>query len=104
MVQPDALEHEQFSENTPALHINIHNSTLVIWQRGVVVSCVRRTNKVNARRARLVLGWVSSGGYTVWACNQPTRETQPCIPPGPPNRVPASAGVKAGMSALSGGR
>jgi len=48
MVQPDALEHEQFSENTPALHINIHNSTLVIWQRGVMVSCVRRMNKVNA--------------------------------------------------------
>ena len=29
--------------------------------------------------------------------------TRPCIPPGPQNRVPASAGVKAGMSPLSGG-
>jgi len=28
------------------------------------------------------------------------RSTQPCIPPGPLNRVPASAGVKAGMSPL----
>jgi len=30
--------------------------------------------------------------------------TQPCIPPGSLNRVPASAGVKAGMSPLPGGR
>ena len=29
---------------------------------------------------------------------------QPCIPPGSLNRVPASAGVTAGMSALPGGR
>jgi len=28
------------------------------WRRGVVVSGVRRMNEVNARRARLVLGWV----------------------------------------------
>ena len=34
-----------------------------------------------------------------------TKSTQPCIPPGPLNRVPASAaGVKAGMSPLPGGR
>jgi len=30
--------------------------------------------------------------------------TQPSIPPGSLNRVPASAGVRAGMSSLSGGR
>ena len=30
--------------------------------------------------------------------------TQPCIPPGSLNRVPASAGVRAGMSPLPGGR
>ena len=35
---------------------------------------------------------------------QPTRLTQPCIPPRSLNRVPASAGVKAGMSPLPGGR
>jgi len=29
---------------------------------------------------------------------------QPCIPPGSLNRVPASAGVKAGKSPLPGGR
>jgi len=29
--------------------------------------------------------------------NQPTRSTQPCIPPGSLNRVPASAEVKAGI-------
>ena len=36
--------------------------------------------------------------------NQPPRSTQPCIPPGSLNRVPASAGVKAGMSPLPGSR
>jgi len=30
--------------------------------RGVVVSGVRRTNEVNARRARLVPGWVTVFG------------------------------------------
>ena len=34
----------------------------------------------------------------------PTRSTQPCIPLGSLNRVPASAGVRAGMSPLPGGR
>ena len=32
------------------------------------------------------------------------RSTQPCIPPGSLNRVPTSAGVRAGMSPLPGGR
>ena len=32
------------------------------WRRGVVVSGVRRMNEVNARRARLVLGWVAVFG------------------------------------------
>jgi len=35
--------------------------------------------------------------------NQSTRSTQPCIPLGSLNQVPASAGVKVGMSALPGG-
>ena len=35
---------------------------------------------------------------------QHTGSTQPCIPPGSLNRVPASAGVMAGMSPLPGGR
>ena len=34
----------------------------VLWRRGVVVSGVRRMNKVNARRARLVPGWVTVFG------------------------------------------
>jgi len=34
----------------------------------------------------------------------PHWSTQPCIPPGSLNRVPASAGVKAGKSPLPGGR
>jgi len=67
-----------------------------------VVSGVRRMNEVNARRARLVLGWVTVFGWV--GLYQPSGSTQPCIPPGSLNRVPASAGVKAGMSPLPGGR
>ena len=48
-------------------------------------------------------GWPCLGGYTISVCNKPTRSTQPCIPPGSLNRVPASAGVRAGMSPLLGG-
>jgi len=32
------------------------------WRRGAVVSGVRRMSEVNARRARLVLGWVTVFG------------------------------------------
>ena len=32
------------------------------WRRGVVVSSVRRMNEVNARRVRLLLGWVTVFG------------------------------------------
>jgi len=52
--------------------------------------------------SQYLVGWPSSGGYTISVCNKPTRSTQPCIPSGSFNRVPASAGVKAGMSAESG--
>jgi len=37
-------------------------------------------------------------------CTVTATSTQPCIPPGSLNRVPASAGVRAGMSPLPGGR
>jgi len=40
----------------------------------------------------------------VYSAGPPARSTQPCIPPGSLNRVPASAGVRAGMSPLPGGR
>ena len=33
------------------------------WRRGVVVSGVRRMNEVNARRDRLVPGWVTVFGW-----------------------------------------
>jgi len=49
-------------------------------------------NEVALRWARLVLGWVTvfrRVPYTTSVCNQPTRSTQPCIPPGLLNRVPA---------------
>ena len=70
-----------------------------------MVSGVRRMNEVNARWARLILRRATVfGRVTISVCNKPTRLTQPCIPPGSFNRVPASAGVKAGMSPLPGGR
>jgi len=62
-----------------------------------MASVIRRMNEVTLRRARLVLGWVTVFG---WVRNQPTRSTHPCIPPGSLNRVPASAGRKAGMPPL----
>ena len=69
-----------------------------------MVSTVRLTKEVNERRARLVVGWMTVCGYTISVCSKPTRSTQPCIPPGSLNRVPALAGVKAVMSPLSIGR
>jgi len=58
----------------------------LVPKRDVVVSGVRRMNEVNARRARLVPGWVTVFGrvyhYTISVCNKPTRSTQPCIPRG----------------------
>ena len=83
------------------------NAVLVTLQphRGVVVSGVRQWTKLtHVGPGYNWDGWPSSGGYTISGCNHPTRSTQPCIPPGSLNRVPASAGVKAGMSPLPGSR
>ena len=66
----------------------------ILWRRGVVVSGVRQWTKLtHVGPGYNWDGWPSSGGYTISGCNQPTRSTQPCIPPGSLNRVPASAGV-----------
>ena len=43
-------------------------------------------------------------GTALYAMYTHPSSTQPCIPPGSLNRVPASAGVRAGISPLSGGR
>ena len=45
---------------------------------------------------------ISVTGDRLWRVT--TRLTQPCIPPGSLNRVPASAGVTAGKSPLPGSR
>ena len=39
--------------------------TYLGWRRGVVVSGVRRMNEVNARRTRLVPGWVTVFGRVI---------------------------------------
>ena len=69
------------------------------WQRGVVVSIVRRMSEVNQLRARLETGWVTVFGQVY---RQPTRSTRPFIPPRSLSQVPASAGGRAGMSPLPG--
>jgi len=73
------------------------------WRRGVVVNGVRHWTKLTHVGPGYNWDWwPSSSGYTISGCNQPTRSTQPCMPPGSLNRVPASAGVTAGMSPLPG--
>ena len=47
---------------TMTLLFNEFSSFTFGWRRGVVVSGVRRMNEVNARRARLVPGWVTVFG------------------------------------------
>ena len=61
-------------------------------------------NKLKLKLKHVLDGGPSSGLYTISVCNKPTKSTQPCIPPGSLNRVPASAGVRAVMSPLPGGR
>jgi len=41
---------------------HLHGMFTLSWRRGVVVSGVRRMNEVDARRARLVPGWVTVFG------------------------------------------
>jgi len=42
--------------------VRVDETHYYCWRRGVVVSGVRRMNEVNARRARLVPGWVTVFG------------------------------------------
>ena len=50
-------------QNFPSLPArSVKHAHLKCWRRGVVVSGVRRMNEVNARRARLVPGWVTVFG------------------------------------------
>jgi len=55
-----------FGVGTPPIRLNWNYISLPeTWRRGVVdymVSGVRRMNEVNARRARLVPGWVTVFG------------------------------------------
>jgi len=47
---------------------------------------------------------ICSLGHGLRTFTAVSRSTQPCIPPGSLNRVPASAGVNTGTSFLPGGR
>jgi len=84
------------------LYINCLGPTVVGWLGGRVVSVPDSGSEEHglesqSRRCRVtVLG-------KLFAPSVP-RSTQPCIPWGSLDRVPASAGVKAGKSPLPGGR
>jgi len=47
--------------HVPFIFLTVY-AELYGWRRGVVVSGVRRMNEVNARRARLLPGWVTVFG------------------------------------------
>jgi len=65
--------------------------SVVSWRRRVVGSVVRRMNEVTLRQARLILGWVTVFGRVIFiTVRNQHRSTQPCIPSGSLNRVPAS--------------
>ena len=72
---------------------------LAKWHSGIC--CI---SKVSLHRARLVLGWVTIFcRYTTSICNQPTRSTLPCMPPGLLNRVLALIGCSNGRNIASDG-
>ena len=71
-----------------------HSGSLLIIVRRQRCAC--GGHGTSARRLRTL--------YLAIRVLKPPGSTQPCIPPGSLNRVPALAGVKAGMSPLSGGR
>ena len=61
----------------------IHRSALYTASKSsTLVSGVHRWTKLmHVRPGYYWDGWLSSGGNTISVCNQPTRSTQPCIPP-----------------------
>ena len=66
-------------------------------------NCLSRQRPLRDRKTNFVVNKKHKQN-TAFHCNS-TRSTQPCIPPESLNRVPAnSAGVRAGMSLLPGGR
>jgi len=70
--------------------------------RRVMFVGVCRQAKPHAQIQKCVDGTVKSDRSAIVLPS--TRSTQPCIPPGSLNRVPASAGVRAGMLRLPAGR
>ena len=60
--RPDALPDAQPTVSLKAQALVLEEQQEEGWRRGVVVSGVRRMNEVNARRARLVPGWVTVFG------------------------------------------
>ena len=59
---PSAVVPQPAVRESRAILRYTHGDGDVGWRRGVVVSGVRPMNELNARRARLVLGWVTVFG------------------------------------------
>jgi len=57
-----ALLHLRPAVSLSSWRLSMLHTLVTCWRRGVVVSGVRRMNEVNARRARLVPGWVTVFG------------------------------------------
>ena len=68
-------------------------------------ACTQWHQRTNVRiRLRMVTFVASATVICSLGHGLHTYTTQPCIPQGSLNRVPASAGIKAGISPLTGGR
>jgi len=76
--------HDQQQQRTFCPVPNLSSrAVVVVWLSGSTLVSI---NKVNLRRARLVLGWVTVTGFNsrcetfISICNQPPRSTQPGHP------------------------
>ena len=91
----------------PEIIILCWTQLVAVWRSGSALVLI---NKVNLRRIRLVLGWVTVSGFNFWCgtfisvCNQPPSSTQPghpfvgrCNEYRPKGVTACGWGIKAGM-------
>jgi len=80
-----------------------HSLTYSLYRRGVVVSGDRRTNEVNPRRARLVLGWVAVFGPVYHLGVKPGNQINSALHPSGVAKSSTSFGWSKGGSVSSAG-
>jgi len=91
----DALCHSQSCQ----LLRNCRNK---LYSKCATNQSIRGLSTGNKRPRRVDCLGVVDPPTPVSVCNKPARSTQPCIPPGSLNRVPASAGGKGGNITVAG--